>query len=146
VNQQTFSGKLSGRQTQLDGLNNLHVFWKGTVPVPGGTVTGLYYHCLSADLVWGEQQIPTGYDAVKGAVYKAFDTGTQVALAWDGGDQEWVGLWDGCNQIAQEEMPLSAKATLESVAISLSPRKFCAVAKDGSYSLTAYEASCADIR
>src|SRR4029079_8702008 len=28
-------GRVSDRQTQLDGQNNLHVFWTGTVPIPG---------------------------------------------------------------------------------------------------------------
>ncbi|MFN3763856.1 MAG: hypothetical protein ACK4WK_11745, partial [Anaerolineae bacterium] len=42
--------KVSGRETQLDGQNNLHIFWKDWVPIPGGQVTGLYYQCLSQSL------------------------------------------------------------------------------------------------
>ncbi len=53
VDGQSGTGRILGRETQLDIQNNLHVYWTGQVPVPGGTVNGIFYQCLDPNLNWG---------------------------------------------------------------------------------------------
>jgi len=52
--------KVTGRQTQLDGHENLHVFWTGPVAIPGGDVTGLYHRCIDDQLNQPNLLHPTG--------------------------------------------------------------------------------------
>jgi hypothetical protein len=63
VSERVMEGRVYGRRSLLDGLNNLHLYWSGTVPVPGGQVSGLYHQCVEDNRVFGPQEIPSGGEA-----------------------------------------------------------------------------------
>ncbi len=84
VDNRQIGGQISYHDTQLDGMNNLHVFWNSQVPVPGGTVNGIYYDCLAANSNWAGAQVITGEDASTGGPLKASDGVSRVALGWEG--------------------------------------------------------------
>lgn len=141
--------KVSGRNTQLDGQNNLHIFWKDYVPVPGGQVTGLYYQCLSQNLTPSSVEVLSGYssvnEVVKGAGYSGW-----VALAWqesEGNVQRIrVGVWNGCSRMYLKAAPAaSGWKKLEAVAVSENPPKVCLFGRR-SYFPDVWEVVCADIR
>lgn len=127
------AGTIYGRQTQLDGQNNLHTFWTATVSIPGGTVTGLYYQCLNQNLQWSEQTVISGQRAVSGLPIKASDANTQIALTWEEQQRDWfvTGVWQGCEITGLKDVPGIAPAThtLQAAAISDEANKLCVLAK-----------------
>ena len=131
VQNQQQPGEVNGRNTQLDGTNNLHAFWSGSVPIPGGTVNGLYYQCLNENLSWGPEQILTGNSAFYGTAVKSADTISQVALAWQEDERFAVGLWDGCDKVAEKDVPdlNLVNQGLVAVATNQTAKKLCVVAK-----------------
>lgn len=141
--------KVSGRGTQLDGQNNLHIFWRDYVPVPGGQVTGLYYQCLSQSLSPSPVEVLSGYssvdEVVKGAGYSGW-----VALAWresEGGVQRVrVGVWNGCSRMYLKTVPEAGGwKELKAVSISENPPMVCLFGRR-SYFPEVWEVICADIR
>ena len=141
------TGTITGRQTQLDGQNNLHTFWTSTVSIPGSSVTGLYYQCLDHNLSWQPQSVLSGRNAVNGTPQKASDTSSQVALAWEEKQRDWfvVGVWHGCKQTDVKDIPdtYPTTQTLQALAISQTPGKLCVLTKKD-YS-SEFAAVCADI-
>jgi hypothetical protein len=129
------SGTISGRGTQLDGLNNLHTFWVGTVPVPGGTTTGLRYQCLDSSLAWANQEILSGYNSVASSPLKASDDVSRVALAWQqsGDDPFHVAMWQGCAQEWRKTIPfpVAEQISLKAAAVNTVAGKVCVVARMG---------------
>ncbi|MGB9777605.1 MAG: hypothetical protein ACPLYD_16780 [Anaerolineae bacterium] len=141
--------KLFGRDTQLDGQNNLHIFWKDWVPIPGGQVTGLYYQCLSQNLTSSLPETLSGYSSVYEVVKGAGYTGW-VALAWresEGGVQRVrVGVWNGCSRMYLKTVPgASGWKELKAVSVSESPPMVCLLGRP-SYFSSPLEVVCADIR
>ncbi|MCX7856140.1 MAG: hypothetical protein N2556_09280 [Anaerolineae bacterium] len=140
--------KVSSRQTQLDGQNNLHIFWTDWVPIPGGQVTGLYYQCLDHNLNPSSVEVLSGYasvsEVVKGAGYSGW-----VALAWresEGGVQRVrVGVWNGCSRMYLKIAPASTWKRLEAVSVSENPPMVCLLGRP-SYFSDPKEVICADIR
>lgn len=138
------NGKVSDRDSQLDGLNNLHVFWSGAVPVPGGSVTGLYHQCFVNNQTWETPQVLTGQEALAGSAVKASDGNGGVALAWRQGTKVYLTLWDGCTQTARKTVPLpGSNWNLRAVALSDNPQKVCLLLSP-LYSST-YNVICAEI-
>jgi len=142
------SGTLSGRDTQLDGLNNLHLFWTADVPVPGGSVRGLHHQCLSDNLQWGEVQVPTGDKAINyPSPLKATDWETRFALVWQELDanQTRMGVWQDCTLSDLKTIPLPSESPWlpNALAISHTPNKICLLVKTlyGS----SYRVICVDI-
>jgi hypothetical protein len=141
-------GTIGSRQTQLDAQNNLHTFWQGSVPVPGGTVTGLSYQCLQSNLTWQTQEVLSGFNAVSGAMSKAADTVSRVTIAWKESSPPlfYLGIWDGCNKLSQKLIPITEpnQWELKAMALSRTPQKSCTLFRR-SFNSTLYTAVCADI-
>jgi hypothetical protein len=128
TNGQTANGGLvSNRQTQLDGQSNLHVFWTGQVPVPGGVVTGMFHQCLSSQLNWGQATILSGSDNVAGLAGKASDYVSRVVLAYKVAStgEILLKLFDECNLIATATVPAPEHMELSGMALSNTPFRFC---------------------
>lgn len=127
------SGTISGRQTQLDGQNNLHTFWTDSVPIPGGTVRGLYYQCLQSDHTWASEKVLSGNNYVLGLPIKAANTNSEIALTWEEKDMDSFVLrrWRKCEMISQQSVPslLPTSQTLQTMALSNQPHRLCVVAK-----------------
>jgi len=128
------TGKILGRETQLDIQNNLHVYWTGQVPVPGDTVTGIYYQCLDASLNWSPQIMPSGQEEIAGPPSKAWDGQDGFALAWKetAGNRVRLSLWDGCAQGDVKTFLFASDINWEvaAAAISHAPRQACVLARE----------------
>jgi len=148
LNNYQILGSISGRQTQLDSQNNLHTFWKGSVPIPGNTVTGLSYQCLQHDLNWQSTKVLSGQNAVTGETPKAANTSGQVALGWEQSSDTsfWLALWEGCEQEAQKEIPMQERNNwaLKTMAIGNDAHRLCAAFRSD-YAYASYEIVCANI-
>jgi len=140
-------GTLYGRYTQLDGLNNLNLFWLDYVPIPGGSVKGLHHQCLSDDLQWGAVQVPTGDKAVEYGLLQATDWGARFALVWreSYNDRLRMGVWQDCvlNDMKTIPLPNDSDWSAKTLAISHTPNKICLLVKTlyGS----SYRVICVDI-
>ena len=134
VDGQTGTGQISGRQTQLDIQNNLHVYWTGQVPVPGDTVTGIYYQCLDASLNWSPQIIPSEQEEIAGSPSKAWDGQGGFALAWKEtpANRIRLSLWGSCTQGDVKTFPFASDINWEvaAAAISHTPRQACVLARE----------------
>jgi hypothetical protein len=133
VNDWTTEGKVYGRRSQLDGLNNLHLYWTGQVPVPGGQVNGLYYQCLEDNRIFGPPEVPSGSLGISGSIPRASDRVTQIGLAWKEAQSGKVrlGIWQGCTSFGIRTIPFPEGLNLEltSLAMSANPGKVCALAR-----------------
>ena len=145
VNNQLLPSGLSNHASQSDGLNNLHVFWTGSVPVPGGSVTGLYYRCLNSSHTWSTQQVLSGQSSAS-SVFAASDGSSNIALIWnEASSRIRLGIWNGCTQTDLKTTPIPASWTLKTVALSSSPKRVCALTNHGYYPVI-YNVMCAEIR
>jgi len=143
---QSFSGKLWGRHTQGDGNSNLHTYWLGPVPVPGGTVQGLTDQCLANTLTWREPQVLSHQQAVHGQFVTATDQQSQVAFAWIEDYRHMrLALWRGCTLTDEKEIPFTnvRDLSLSSMLLSQEPHQFCVLAQ--SRSPSRYTVLCANI-
>jgi hypothetical protein len=132
VKERILEGRISESALMFDNLNNLHLYWSGTVPVPGGQVSGLYHQCVEDNRVFGPQEVPSGGEAVSGSVARASDQRSQIGLAWkEAGGKFKLGTWQGCSYLGQRVVPFPADLNLElsSLAMSADPGKLCAVAR-----------------
>ena len=141
-----YTGYLSGSDTQLDGLNNLHLFRRAQVPVPGGTVYGVYHRCLTHELVWTAEQVLSGETNTLAPLLKASDDYTQIALAWQNstGNQVHIAVFEDCalTREATLTLPLENTWELEAIALSQNPPAFCLLARR-MYTSTTYYSRCA---
>jgi hypothetical protein len=147
VQGQTFPGELIGHSSQLDLANNLHTYWTSLVPVPGGTVNGIYHRCLKPDLTWGTQTNPSGQADVGSGPVKAWDGGSQFGILWEESQSQQMRLaiWQGCEQAEQRIVPFDTEINREAsaLAISVTPNKVCALSRKlFTYTYTAW---CATI-
>ncbi len=138
----------SSRKTQLDGQNNLHLFWSELVPIPGGQVTGLYHQCINTALRVTQPALLTGTEtAYSSDIVKATGFGRWTALAWreSSGVRVRLAIWDGCDRTDLKTVPLDHNVTwsAEAVAISDSPGKVCVLGL--SSFPRRYNVVCADI-
>jgi hypothetical protein len=133
VTDRTMEGRVYSRSSQMDGFNNLHLFWSGQVPVPGGQVNGLYHQCLEDNRIFGPQEVPSGSLAISGSVPRASDRVTQIGLAWKEAQSGKVrlGIWQGCTSFGIRTIPFPDGLNLEltSLAMSANPGKVCALAR-----------------
>ena len=147
INDLPATGKVSSRQSQLDGQNNLQLFWSGTVPVPGGNVTGMHHQCFSSALAMGAEQVLSGETAITGSPRAGSDGVSRVVIAWkqNGADLLWLTIWDGCRKVKQISAPLGVFTdwSLQAAAISHDPRKVCVLAKK-LYSSDTFALLCAE--
>lgn len=137
-----------GRKTQLDGQNNLHLFWSEAVPIPGGQVTGIYHQCIDSALEVTSQALLTDdqyasiYDAVKATGFARW-----TALAWreDYGTRIRLAMWNGCSRTDLKTVPfLEGDWTVKALAVSDTPGKVCVLGYMYDYP-ACYNVVCADI-
>ncbi len=120
----TAPGSLQG--TSLDSNNNLHFYWKGQAPVPGGTEDGLFYQCLRSDLTLEPERILSGYNKIIYSMIGATDRTGQFALLWNEENRGYrLGLWQGCLQVGVRQVPIHPGYTVVTTALYGSPDKFC---------------------
>jgi hypothetical protein len=139
---------LAGRETQLDGKGNLHIFWTDPVAIPGGSVTGVYHQCLGEDLSAGPKEVLSGESYASGVVKTGSRT-RRFALAWqeEGGERVRMGVWEGCRQTDTKTVPFSGEMdwTPRAMAISDVSSRVCILGYTTTYYPHRYEVVCADI-
>ena len=148
VEDQQFDGELGGWSSQIDAQNNLYLFQRDQVPVPGGTVYGIYQRCLSNTLTWSEERVLSGQTDNLSPVVAAEDGRSRVALAWQEktGKVVQVRLFEGCGVIhaTNFSMPAEYDWELKSVTLSQDPDVFCLLARR-MYSSTDFWVRCGGI-
>jgi hypothetical protein len=135
--------------TLLDASDNLHVYRDASVPVPGGSVNGLYHLCLDSSLNWDSEQVLSGYDSIGNGAYVARDNAGGVAFGWkDYNAAEFsLALLKGCSKPVRKvgQLPETTRwGDLSAVALSRQPGKFCALVEIPFYSQT-QGLACADL-
>ncbi len=144
----TVPGELLSDDSLLDGENNLHLFRRSQVPVPGGTVYGVYHRCLTKTQTWTSEQVLSGEMETLSPLLKAEDGGSRIALAWQEklGGVVQVRIFDQCTLVHSSavNLPVENLWELESAALSEEPSKFCLLARK-QYTSTNYVVQCAVI-
>lgn len=134
------------KDTQLDGENNLHIFERTQVPIPGGTVYGITHRCLTHDLLWTDEQVLSGETDTASPLVKAEDGYGKIALAWQEstGNLVHIAVFKDCTlaKTAQVTLPLDKSWTLEASALGQTPSAFCLLARR-MYASTEYLVQCA---
>lgn len=147
IENSVFHGNLLGHESQLDGQKNLHIFWSGQVPVVGSQIQGLYYQCLSNNLVASPEQVLSGETEITGLAIKASDNKSRIALAWKEAATGNVQLMirNQCDLQKTKSIPLPEGKNWEPVSLALSaePKRACILVKQA-YT-TNYSGLCADI-
>ncbi len=143
------AGELPYGDSLLDGLNNLNIFRRDQVPVPGRTVYGVYYRCLTHDSILTDEQVLSGQQDTLSPLVKAEDGHAQIALAWQEstGNVVQVRIFEDCKLTHSSSITLPSGNSweLESAALSSNPGKFCLLARR-SYTSTDYILGCALIK
>ncbi len=145
--EQEVQGRLYGRSLLVDGDGYLHTTWGDQVPVPGGTVRGLYYQCLDQELQWGAQVILSGQNPATGLVATTSSTRSQVVMGWreTTTKQVWLAIAQGCRPVEKIALNLDKESgeTPYALALSHDPHKACILTKRSSPAQ--YTVHCADI-
>jgi hypothetical protein len=148
VNDRTIPGRIYGRKSLLDGANNLHLYWTGQVPIPGGQVTGVYHQCLEGNQIFGPQEIPSGSQAISGSVVRTSDQVSKISLSWKEVESKQVRMasWDRCTRVRVRTVPFPEDINLEltSLAMSANPGRVCVVAR--SLYTTTHHVLCAEVQ
>ena len=100
INKHEIGGSVNYRSGLLDHQNNVLFYHTGSVPIPGGNVTGLYQQCLSANATWGPEWAISGQSKV--GYYKyAVSAGNNIVSGWQSafGAPVVLDLWDNCVSI-----------------------------------------------
>lgn len=138
----------SSQRTQLDGQNNLHLFWSAPVALPGGQVTGLYHQCVNSALqVTGAVVLTGGHTAYISDAARVAGFVRWTALAWreDSGARVQLALWNGCNRTDLKTVPFPGTGwTVRAVAVRDAPGKICVLGYL-STSPARYNIVCADV-
>ena len=107
--------------------NNLHLFWKGLVAIPWGSVNGVYYQCLDSDLNLTEVGVLSEKHDARNVV-KAMGEDRSFALAWQETmsgtvkvDATRLGLWEGCTRTDLKATPVDPALNLKALAVSDTP-------------------------
>lgn len=149
VLEQSVAGDLPTGDSQLDGRNNLHLFRQAQVPVPGGTVYGIYHRCLTSNLSWTDERVLSGEQNTTGLLLKASDQASQVALIWKEttGNLVHATIFENCQQTHQTTiaLPLANNWEIHSAALSQNPGRLCILARK-LYTSTEFLVQCANIQ
>jgi hypothetical protein len=131
---------------QLDAGNNLHVYWRAEVPVPGGQVMGLYHQCFDPNMAPASgPELLTGQETAGATLLPAADESGRWTLAWQmGSGQAKIGLWQGCQrQKTMGVLPdLATPWPPFQALFSQVPNRWCGLWRAGT---TAYRMRCAQI-
>ena len=150
INKHEIGGSVNYRNGLLDHQNNVLFYRTGSVPIPGGNVTGLYQQCLSANATWGKEWAISGQSKV--GYYKyAISAGNNIVSGWQSayGTPVVLDLWDNCVSIKNKPISLPPPSTsswgaLSSLAVSDQPRKICLLMPI-LYTSSKYGVYCVDI-
>jgi hypothetical protein len=153
VDRQAFDGQISSSHyTLLDRSDNLHVYRSGSVPIPGGSVTGLYHHCINANLNSSPEKAITGSESIGAGYSTAWDSQNRLAFGWKPSNTARFNLvvMDECRVIAEKQAVFSGLANptnwgeMAAVAVTSQPGKFCSLVRI-LYTSGEYGLLCADI-
>lgn len=121
------------RSGVVDGAGNIYFLHSGSVPIPGGDVTGVYQQCLYSNHTWGADQVISGQKAVNAYQYATTPSGSVVS-AWQSNSANPVVLdqWNACSSITNRTIIVpppssSAWGSLKSLTASDQPKKICLV-------------------
>lgn len=133
-----------GPNDVFDGQGNFHRVWRGSVPVPGGTVMGAYHRCMDTGRVWHEQSVLTGDRSVSDLVTVQPTGDSPFAVVWTeaGVFHPQLGVWDGCQ--LQEQQSVTTITDGDLVSLTYQGNRLCVLARLDYQS--AYSATCATIR
>ncbi len=141
------SGTLSNYPNHLDGSKNLHLFHTGSVPIPGGTVTGVFHQCIDTNLSWGPQEFPSSQMAITSNLVHAGDMGSQFALAWkeQKSGRIQIGLWNGCASMGRQPAPIPSATQweVESLAIDSAANQICVLVNE--WLTSRYAVTCVSV-
>ena len=148
VDEQYIVGDLGSSDSQIDARNNLYLYRRDQVPVPGGTVYGIYQRCLTHELVLTGERVLSGQTDILSSMVAAEDGRSRVVLAW----QESIGkvvqvrLFEDCNLIHSSSvtLPTENEWELKSAALSPDPNVVCLLARQ-KYSSQDWLVECARI-
>jgi hypothetical protein len=133
--------------TRLDAQGNLHMYWTGLVPVPGGQVTGLYHQCLDANLNLSNSEVVSGQSALGGWAVATDESG-RSAISWHEGNAilSHIALYQGCVHASTLDVPKDAAGTWnpEAIALSTTPNRLCAFSSDNGLP-PVYTVQCVDL-
>ena len=131
IKDRVIDGNISSRETQLDGQSNLHLYWVGQVPVPGGQVRGIHRQCLdNSSLVFTPEEYLTGEDEVDGTPRAASDGISQIVLGWKqaGTDRLWLVVWEGCQETERISISIPEVPYWNLLAVGINQKhKVCAL-------------------
>ncbi len=126
-------GDVNYRSGIIDDQKNILLYHTGSVPVPGGNVTGLSQQCLTANHVWLPDLVISGQNQVSAYQY-AVTYSDAVVSAWQSSSTGPVtlDLWDNCastvNKVISIPPPSSSSWNgIVSLAASDLPKKICMV-------------------
>jgi hypothetical protein len=120
----------------LDNLNIFHLFRIASVPIPGGSVSGLYHQCLDTALNWSSEQVLTGQSSIGDDLALSWDNSGRVVFAWKtyGSADFNLSVMTGCNLPESKTSHFTAPnpsihwGHLNAIALSNLPSKICALA------------------
>jgi hypothetical protein len=152
IPRQLFQGDItSWSGTLIDRNDALHIFRTSSVPIPGGSVTGLYHRCIDQNLTVLPEQVLSGNEQI-GAYKGAWDSANRLAFAWKGSTTPLfkLVLIDDCTVIDEKQGDFSALGSysfryLTVLSLNTDAGKFCALV-DIAYQSTTYGLVCADVR
>lgn len=113
--------RLHSSYTQMDQNHNLHTYWSGYVPVPGGTVNGIFYQCFNERLQPGEIEYLSGTDSVVSGPAAGWDGENLFAIAWkvSGSNATVISIRRGCSEVARLTAPIVLDKDWGIVAVSI---------------------------
>ncbi len=132
---------------QLDAGNNLHVYWRAEVPVPGGQVMGLYHQCFDPAMTpAGGPELLTGQDATAASLLPAADEAGRWSLAWQmvATGEAKLGVWQGCQRqkiLSVPPDPATPWPPFQAL-FSRTPNRWCGVWRTGS---GVYQVRCGEM-
>lgn len=118
----------------LDSQDNWHFFRTGSVPVPGGSVNGIYHQCMSSDLSLGTEEAITGMNNVSDYNITRDNNGKAV-FSWtklvNGKKVLALEIFNGCDRLNHKEYTLPSTENWGSLNATAKtgghPGKFCAL-------------------
>jgi hypothetical protein len=123
---------MRSRQTQMDAGHNLHIYWTGSVPVPGGQVTGLYHQCIDSNLNLSAPTVLSGTSNVSDVAAAADETGRTV-LTWRENNAGRVRaiIWRGCAPSDSAAFPPAIATNWHPLTLSFTatPNMICGLTK-----------------
>ncbi len=129
----------------IDNARNYYIYWTGQVPVPGSTITGAYYQCISNSLLpWSE----TVLSGDKTVITKPLVTQNESVsvIAWVTKDNKIEFLFpNGCENANLYDLDLPEAKTqrqLISLAISSTSNNLCSLNK---LNVNDFELYCAEL-